>query len=148
MGLNIDTPNIYDVLTKNTKDYLSEYWQSWLGTFVQTVIQKFMFWKVVTVNQNMQVTNGYIANGPAKVVLTLPTSSDVGDIIETAALNAAGWQIAQNAGQQIQVRNTATTAGTAGSLSSTAIGDAARIVCTVENTSWLLLSHEGTLTVV
>lgn len=147
MAINFDDPPIYDVLTKNSNDYLSAVWQSWLATFFQTVIQKFIFWSVVTTNQTMQITNGYFANGSAQVVLTLPLTADIGDTIEVAAINANGWKIAQNAGQQIQVRNTATTVGVTGSLASTAIGDTARIVCFAENTTWILLSHEGTLAV-
>lgn len=147
MAINFDFPPLYDPLTKNSKDYLSNSWQSWIGTFVQTLIQKLIFWSVVTNSQQMQITNGYFTKGASQLLLTLPLTSDVGDEIEVAAINAAGWKITQNSGQQIQVKNTTTTLGTGGSLASTAIGDTARIVCFVANTSWILLSSEGTLTV-
>lgn len=148
MAINLDSPPIYDILTKNNKDYLTDNWQSWLGTFFQTVVQKFIFWNVITNNLTMQITNGYITNGLSPLILTLPLTSDIGDTIEITSFNANGWHIAQNSGQQIQVRNITTTLGSGGSLSSTSIGDSVRIMCTFQNLKWVVLSHEGTLTVV
>lgn len=148
MGINLDDPPLYDPLTKASRDHMSNIWTSWFATFFQTVIQKFIFWQVVTTSQRMQVTNGYFANGAGPLTLTLPLTSDIGDELDVYAMNANGWIIAQNAGQQIQVRNTTTTLGTGGSLASTAIGDTARLICSVTNTNWVLISHEGTLAVV
>lgn len=147
MAVNLDSPPIYDPILKKGTENLHPFWQEWLATFFQSVQQKLFITTVVTTSQTMQITNRYFANGSGLVTLTLPLTSDVGDEIEVAAINANGWLIAQNTGQQIQVRNTTTTLGTGGSLASTAIGDAARICCTVANTKWILLSHEGTLSV-
>lgn len=147
MAINFDDPPLYDPFTKKG-DYMSPIFQSWLATFFQTVIQKLLFWQVTKVNMQMQITNGYIANGPAKLNFNLPLKSDVGDEIEVAAMNAAGWKITQNNGQFIQFGAIPTTVGTTGSLSSAAIGSTARIVCSVENVEWIVLSNVGALIVV
>lgn len=147
MAINFDDPPLYDPLTRNG-DYMSPIYQSWLATFFQTLIQKLIFWQVVKINTQMQITNGYIANGAAIVLLNLPLKSEVGDEIEVGAMNAAGWTITQNAGQFIQFGAAVTTIGLTGSLSSAAIGDTARIVCVVENQEWLVLSSQGALVVV
>lgn len=37
MATDIDTPPIYDPITRNTGDKLSEIWMGWFSTFYQTV---------------------------------------------------------------------------------------------------------------
>lgn len=45
---------------------------------------------------------GYIAaNNSAQLVITLPTSPSVGDVVRVRGLGGGGWRIAQNAGQII-----------------------------------------------
>ncbi len=78
-------------------------------------------WTVVTgTTQAGAVNNGYIANNAGTVVVTLPSTSAVGSIIAVTGINnATGWQIAQNAGNQIFFGTSSTTSGTGGSLAST-----------------------------
>lgn len=140
MAINLDSPPLYDVLTKKQNDYLSEIWQSWLGTFYQTLVQKFELWSLVINNLTMEITNGYYCNGATQLSLLLPVTADVGDYIEVAAINAAGWKVIQNATQQIQVGSVSTTLGITGSLSSGAIGDTVKISCYITNTHWIVLS--------
>lgn len=107
-------------------------------------------WQVVTANtQAMVAENGYISNNATQaVVYTLPATAAVGDSFEVNCIDANGWQIAQNAGQSIQIGNQATTAGTGGSLASSAIGDWVRLVCTVADTSFIASVQQGNITVV
>ncbi|MGR6797305.1 WD40/YVTN/BNR-like repeat-containing protein [Sphaerotilus sulfidivorans] len=44
-------------------------------------------------------------NDSAEVVVTLPSTSNVGDIVRVTGVGAGGWRIAQNAGQSILTRN-------------------------------------------
>ena len=63
--------------------------------------------------------------------------------------NAAGlWTLAQNASQLIHFNAVATTTGTGGSISSTNAYDAITIICTVANTTWVVNTSMGTLSVV
>lgn len=60
-------------------------------------------WSVVTSTaQQAEVNNGYIAaNDSAQVVITLPASAAVGEIVRIAGAGAGGWKVEQNAGQTI-----------------------------------------------
>lgn len=112
----------------------------------QTVMLPSVFpWSVVTVNTNMVINHGYIANSGGSITLTLPLASSVGDIIEVTGL-AGQWVIGQNAGQAIFfANNSSTTIGVTGSLGSSLTRDTVRIVCVVANTSWNILSQQGNL---
>jgi hypothetical protein len=106
-------------------------------------------WSVITADQNAAVNNGYICNKGSVLTLTLPTTSAVGSIIEVTGMNTAlGWKIAQNANQLIHFGTSTTTTGVTGSLASTNIYDAIRIVCNIANLSWIVLSAQGNITVV
>jgi hypothetical protein len=96
----------------------------------------------------MAVNNAYIANNAALVTLTLPDTAALGSVIEVVGKGAGGWKIAQNASEIIHFGNINTTTGTGGSLASTATYDAIRIVNTVANTEWTVLSVQGVITVV
>lgn len=106
-------------------------------------------YSVITSNQTAAVNNGYICNSAGTLALALPSSSAVGSIIEVTGMNnATGWQITQGTGQQIFFGTSSTTSGASGSLTSSATYDAVRIVCNVANTSWIVLSSIGNITVV
>jgi len=95
----------------------------------------------------MAVNNGYIANNAALVTLTLPSTAALGSEIEVVGKGAGGWKIAQGASQLINFGNISTTTGATGYLQSTLTYDAIRIVCTVANTTWTVLSVQGNITV-
>ena len=102
---------------------------------------------------DMIASNGYICNGAAQVTLKLPTSGCLrGSVIEvvTYNANAFGWTITQSLGQQIEYGNLATTSGAGGSLTSISItgGDAVKLLCTNDNTNFVILSSIGNLTVI
>lgn len=104
-------------------------------------------WSVVTsATQAMTINRGYIANRGGGVAFALPTTAAVGDQVRVTTINAGGWSITQAAGQQIQIGDSTTTLGAGGSLASTKIGDSVLLVCTVANTTFLVLSATGNIT--
>lgn len=107
-------------------------------------------WTVVTgASQAAAVNNGYIANNAGTCVITLPATSAVGNIVAVTGMNnATGWQIAQNAGNQIFFGSASTTSGTGGSLASTKTFDSVYLLCITTNANWVVLNSIGNITVV
>lgn len=108
-------------------------------------------WSVITVNQTAVVNNGYICNKAGTLALLLPATAVVGDLIEITGINTAtGWQITQNANQQVFFGTKSTTVGVTGTITSTGIRDSIRLVCVVAgaSTNWNAISAVGNLTIV
>jgi hypothetical protein len=107
-------------------------------------------WSVITDStDDLEASNGYFANNATSVTFTLPATASVGDTFEVVAMHASGtFIIAQNAGQTIQVGNTATTTGAGGTITSTDIGDWIQIVCNVTDTGFHANVKQGNLTLV
>lgn len=103
-------------------------------------------WSVVTVNTAIVKDNGYLSNGTG-LVFTLPVTAAVGDTFEISNIGTS-FSIAQNAGQNIRLGDQVTTTGVTGSLSSATTGDSLRIVCSVANTSFQVVSSMGNITYV
>ena len=75
-------------------------------------------WVNVTASSTVQMASntGYIANNTsAEVVFTLPTSPAVADIVRVKGSSAAGWKIAQNSGQSIDLTSLTTWSALSGS---------------------------------
>lgn len=100
-------------------------------------------WNTTSSSQTLAANNGYICNGGAALSLLLPFVSSVGDILEITLDGAAGFQIRQNAGQTIKFGMFETTAGVGGSITSTSQGDSLRMVCSIANLRWVILSTMG-----
>ncbi len=100
-------------------------------------------WSVVTTNTSMLANHGYITNSASLISLSLPASASVGDIIEVCGENTGGWLITQASGQQIVIGNQTTTLGVLGSISSSLPSDCIRLVCTVTNNTFEVLSQQG-----
>jgi hypothetical protein len=92
--------------------------------------------------------HGYIPTNALLTAFTLPAVSAVGDECAIIGESAAGWTIAQNAGQNIQFSNLSTTVGVGGLLASSNRYDTVHIVCRVANTTWHVVNSTGNLTVV
>lgn len=107
-------------------------------------------WNVQTSNTALVPGNGYVTFFPSEVLLfSLPTTSLVGDIIELANFDGAGWVLEQSTvSQQIRLGTSITTLGLGGSISSSTSGDTVRLVCVQDNNLWQALSVIGTLTIV
>lgn len=103
-------------------------------------------WTEVTgTTQAMASDNGYASNNVSQVVFTLPATAAFGTILNVVGKGAGGWQIAQNAGQNIQVGSVSTTVGAGGTLTSTNQFDAIELVCTTADTVWTALSVQGNI---
>lgn len=97
----------------------------------------------------MAINTGYIVdNGASLVTLTLPATAAQGSLFEVAGKSAGGWVVAQASGQTIEFGTSATTTGTGGSLASTNTYDCVRLLCVTANTTFVVLSSVGNLTVV
>jgi hypothetical protein len=94
------------------------------------------------------VNHGYVANLAGLITFTLPATSTVGSMITVTNMNTAvGWRIAQNAGNQIFISGTNTTAGVGGYLESTALGDTVTLICRTTDAQWQAISIVGNITV-
>lgn len=92
--------------------------------------------------------NGYLANDASLITFTLPATAAQLTIIRIAGYAAGGWTIAQGSGQEIFFGNVHTTSGAGGSLSSSNQYDQVNLLCTVANTTWVVLDALGNLTYV
>lgn len=117
------------------------------------------FGNLVTVNisnvtgatQALVAGTSYISNhASATVVFTLPASGSLGDRIEVIGNGPGGWQIAQNANQQIVMNSQSTTVGIGGSLNSTNKYNSVELYCVVAGAStvWNCKAASGSLTFV
>jgi hypothetical protein len=106
-------------------------------------------WTTVTgTSQAAAVNNGYIANNSGTTTVTLPATSAVGSVVEVIGENnATGWQIAQNAGNQIFFGTSSTTSGTGGYLASTNTYDFVSLLCITANANWAVTGSIGNITV-
>lgn len=103
---------------------------------------------VITTNTSMVSNTRYVCNGVSTLNTTLPTTSNVGDVIIINGYTG-GWHINQGSSQQILVSPNASTIGTSGSVSSSHVTDSFELVCLVANTIWSANSWTGTgLTIV
>ena len=105
-------------------------------------------WQTIGASQTLAVNNGYICTGGVNLALALPAVSAIGDIIEITLDGSTSFQITQAAGQSIKVGSGTTTAGIGGSITSTMQGDSIRLVCSVQNLRWNVLSTVGNFTTV
>ena len=106
---------------------------------------------VVSGSQQLAVNTTYITDGSSSLVTyTLPATATLGSVIKIIGKSVGGWQIAQNASQQIKLGPSSTTAGTSGSVSSTNANDCLEMVATTggSSTVWTISNYSGTLTFV
>ena len=105
-------------------------------------------WSVVTADASFTVDTGTIANKGTLLTMTLPGTSAVGKVIRIAGMNAGLWKIAQNASQNIKFGNATTATGTGGYISSTLTYDCVELLCVVADTTWVVTSSVGSITIV
>lgn len=93
-------------------------------------------------------TKYLINNGASLVTLTLPTTPTLGDTYEIAGYSSGGWQITQNASQNIQFSSTTTTAGITGYAASANQYDHILITYAANNTFLgVVLASTGGITI-
>lgn len=120
--------------------------------FVALTAQPLVSWVQITQSSqpaHLVVNTGYFCNagGTNTLVLPLPTTAAIGNIIEITLDGATSFQVTQAASQQIRYGNLQTTAGTGGSLTTTAAGNTIRMVAQ-SATKWNVLSSLGSITVI
>lgn len=107
-------------------------------------------WVTATISLTAAVNTGYVVDIaiPGLLTITLPATSQLGDIIEITGLSAGGWTIAQaDAADIIHYGNQSSTLGVGGSISSTHRYDSIKLVCYTDH-KWKVLSSVGVLLVV
>lgn len=135
---------IFDTSSANMQYYNGSAWVSVTGGGGGS----FTWVDQTSTTVTMAINTGYVADNAALVTLTLPATAAFGSIFIIQGKGAGGWTIAQQSGQQIHLGNTATTAGTGGSLSSTNQWDSVTLVCVTANTTFAAYGSIGNITVV
>ena len=105
-------------------------------------------WSVIGASQALAVNNGYVCTTGAALSLSLPATSILGQVVQITLDGSTSFTVTQAAGQSIRFGNVSTTVGVGGSMVSTAQGDSIKMVCSVANTKWNVLSSVGNLTIV
>lgn len=106
-----------------------------------------IIWSSITANQTLQTNHGYFVTA-GTLSLLLPATAAVGDNIYIALNGGTSFAITQAALQAVIFGNVTTTIGAGGSITTSAAGDAIRIICSTANTRWQVFSSIGNLTVV
>lgn len=116
--------------------------------FVQLVGSGGFTWNVVAgTSEDLEANNGYITSNVGLTTFTLPVTASIGATFQIVGEGSGGWDVAQNAGQQIHFGNQSTTAGVGGALASTHQRDCIEIVCIATDTTFSVIDSIGTITV-
>lgn len=102
-------------------------------------------WNSIAANQTLAVQNGYFCTGGGTLSLLLPPVSVLGDTIFIYLDGSGAFSVTQGAGQTIKFGNQVTTAGVAGSVTSTGQGDGIMLVCRTPNLRWVITDCMGNL---
>lgn len=84
--------------------------------------------------QAAAVNARYIVANAGQTTVTLPAVFAIGDVVIVKGLGAAGWILAANTGDTIQIGSSATSSG--GSLTSANLYDTVQVSGLVANTTW------------
>lgn len=105
-------------------------------------------WIEVTATTYSMVSNrGYLANNGSRVVLTLPDEAEVGSVIKVLGAGSGGWRVSQRSGQKIHFNGMDTTTGAGGYLASTQRYGAIELICSVEDSEWVVRTVNGVITI-
>lgn len=94
---------------------------------------------------NMVANTQYLNNVVAAATFNMPATAAVGTMFELAGNGAGGWTIQMNAGQTANLNGSATSV--AGTLASTNQYNCIKLVCTVANTTFTVVTSSGVITV-
>ena len=113
-------------------------------------VSGFTTWTDVTgTSQALSTFNGYVADNASLITFTLPSTANIGDMIQILGKGAGGWKVAQNATQQINVGSAATTVGVSGSIASINQFDTVELRCITAGTATVWTAKvTGNITVV
>lgn len=93
----------------------------------------------------MVVNTPYTAETAGVLTFNVPATVAKNSTFEIVGVGAGGWLLQMNTGQVCNFNSTPTSSG--GSLSSTNRYNTIKILCTTANTTFVVMSNEGTLTV-
>lgn len=96
-------------------------------------------WNIVAINTTAAVDNGYMANGGGQIVITLPGTFAVGDIIWVKDFGGNGVRVDPAAGDSIFFNND----GIVTHLDSVETAAALQLVGTIANARWDVISSQG-----
>ncbi len=88
--------------------------------------------------------SAYSANTGGLLTFNMPAAAAFGDVFEIAGNGAGGWLLQMNAGQTANLGSLPTSV--AGSLASTNRYDCVKLLCTVANTTFTVISSMGNIT--
>lgn len=120
----------------------------WAGALITSAMVPFAWNIVAGTSDTFVPNNGYVPTNVALTTFTMPATAAAGDVIRIGGNGTGGWSITQLASQSIQFGNVTTTVGVGGSLASTNAGDSVELLCIVANTTYIVLSSIGNITVV
>jgi hypothetical protein len=89
--------------------------------------------------------NGYIADNAGLVTLNMPATVALGSVFAIVGKGAGGWLVQMNTGQVANMGSSPTSS--AGSLASTNRYDCIELVCVTANTTFVVRSSMGNITV-
>lgn len=98
-----------------------------------------------TTSRTLTSFEGVFSDNVGLVTLTIPASCNDGDLFEVVGKGSGGWKIQANTGQTIHFGSNATSV--AGSLASTNQYDSMQFVCVTANTTFVVRSSIGNITV-
>lgn len=114
-------------------------------TISSTGVGSLVWNDVAGTSQAAAVNNGYIISNAGQTTVTLPATAAEGSVVAVSGKGAAGWVLTANTGQVIHLGNSASSS--AGSLTSTNQYDTVLVLCVTANTTWVVQSLVGNLTV-
>lgn len=114
----------------------------------QTATPQLTVTPVAGTSQAMTSNNSYIANAAGQTTFTLPATSAVGDILQIigSALNTGGWKVTYTTGQIIWGPGGSSTITTGNAATGAAAAQVMKMSCVVANTTWVITSNSGTIT--
>lgn len=95
----------------------------------------------------LAVDQGYISTNASPVTATLPATAALGSYIRVLSNGTGLVTIAQNSGQTVHFNGSSTTTGVAGSLTAVAQYASIELLCTVANTTFVVVGSVGNWTV-
>lgn len=98
-------------------------------------------WTAQAAGTSLLANQGFISTAGTAQNFPLPTAScPLGSLLELAGNGAGLVTITQAAGQSIRFGNSVSTVGAGGSVASSVVGDAIKVVCTVANTTFQVVT--------
>lgn len=101
------------------------------------------FYSLQTGDLALKVNETYYADSPSQVVYTLPANFGQNDFIQIIGKGAGGWQLAMGLTQQVVGSMGSTTLG--GTITSSNQYDCVLIKAIENNTTFVIVTHEGSL---